>query len=174
MCDAADGTVMAYQDHGVVLRRPVAPSRTAPELRHVTSLVGTAEPAPRSVLVFGAELSGRVITDFRNRWRGDVRFLNSMTGRGQGALTLTGSRADKGLALAVACNDVGIDVSDVVAMGDSETDIEIFRVARASVAMGPAGASVRATARWTTTAHDDDGVGRAIERLLRGEEPGIS
>ena len=44
MCDAADGTVMAYQDHDVVLRRPVAPSRTAPELRHVTSLVGTAEP----------------------------------------------------------------------------------------------------------------------------------
>ena len=159
MCDAADGTVMAYQDHDVVLRRPVAPSRTAPELRHVTSLVGTAEPAPRSVLVFGAELGGRVITDFRNRWRADVRFLNSLTGRGHGVLTLTGSQADKGLALAVACNDVGIDVSNVVAMGDSETDIEMFKVAGDSVAMGQAGASVRAAASWTTTAHDDDGVG---------------
>ena len=170
-CDAADGMVMAYQDHDVVLRSPMAPGPAAPEMRHVTSLVGAADPTPRGVLVFGTELGERIIADFQNEWRNDVRFLNSMTGWGQGVLTLTGGEADKGLALGVACRDIGVDVSDVVAMGDSETDIEMFKVAGASVAMGQADASVRAAATWTTTGHDDDGVGRAIEQLLRGDEP---
>jgi Cof subfamily protein (haloacid dehalogenase superfamily) len=172
LCDAADGMVFAYQDDDVVLRSPTPPRNRAPEMRHVAALVDTAEPTPRSVLVFGVDLSAQVIAELHGRWRDEVRFLNSMTGAGHGVLTLTASAADKGLALAVACADVGIDVADVVAMGDSETDIEMFKVAGASVAMGQAGDHVRAAATWTTAAHDDDGVGRAIERLLRGEEPG--
>lgn len=172
VCDAADGMVFAYQDRDVVLRSPVAPGQAAPEMRHVTSLVGTTEPNPRGVLVFGAELTERVIADFQGEWRDEVRFLNSMTGRGHGILTLTHARADKGLALAVACADIGIEVADVVAFGDSETDVEMFRVAGASVAMGQAAPSVRAAATWTTTGHDDDGVGRAVELLLRDEPPG--
>ena len=51
-------------------------------------------------------------------------------------------------------------------MGDSETDIEMFKVAGASVAMGQAADAVRQAATWVTGSHGDDGVGVAIESLL--------
>ena len=53
-------------------------------------------------------------------------------------------------------------------MGDSETDVEMFKVAGASVAMGQSPVEVREAATWTTSTNTDDGVGRAIEHLLDG------
>src|SRR4051794_34666018 len=61
LCDAADGLVMAYQEHDVVVRSPASRGPTAPEMRHVTSLVVAADSTPRGVLVFGTELAARVV-----------------------------------------------------------------------------------------------------------------
>jgi hydroxymethylpyrimidine pyrophosphatase-like HAD family hydrolase len=87
-------------------------------------------------------------------------------------LTLTAAGADKGAALSVACAEIGISASDVVAFGDAEADIEMFRVAGASVAMGQASEHVKSMATAVTLSNDDDGVAVAIERLLeKGELP---
>ena len=118
------------------------------------------------MLVFGEELSQLVLDELASDWDDDVRFLVSMTGRGVGVLTVTGRGADKGRALAVACADSGSNPRDVVAFGDSETDVEMFRVAGASVAMGQAAAAVQDAATWVTAANSADGVGVAIEQLL--------
>ena len=101
---------------------------------------------------------------------GRRRFLNSMTGRGDSVLTLTSRGADKGVALQIACADLGIELSEVVAMGDSDTDVEMFRVAGASVAIGQASPAVQESATWVTTSNTDDGVGRAIAQLLAGRD----
>ena len=90
-----------------------------------------------------------------------------MTGRGAGVLTITGQGADKGRALPWRAPTSGIDPADVVAMGDSETDIEMFRVAGASVAMGQAAPAVQDAATWVTTANTDDGVGRGDRAAAR-------
>jgi hydroxymethylpyrimidine pyrophosphatase-like HAD family hydrolase len=164
VCDAHDGVVMVYEDRDVAVRSATATPRL-PEMRRIDSLAG-AEPTPRGVLVFGDEQSGLVLDALQARWTDDVRFLVSMTGRGVGVLTITGQGADKGRALAVACADIGIDPAGVIAFGDSETDVEMFRVAGASVAMGQAASVVQSAATWVTTANTDDGVGRAIEQLL--------
>jgi hydroxymethylpyrimidine pyrophosphatase-like HAD family hydrolase len=92
----------------------------------------------------------------------------SMSGAGHSVLTLTSIEADKGRALAVACADLDVPLEAVVAMGDSETDVEMFRVAGASVAMGQAVDAVRDAATWVCATHGDDGVGRSIEDLLAG------
>jgi hypothetical protein len=170
LCDATEGVVLACQEHDVALRGPLEP--TMPEMHRVASLIEAAESTARCVLVFGDELTLLIVATLRQRWGTDVRFLNSMTARGHRVLTLTSARADKGLALAVACRDLGIEPSDVVAMGDSETDIEMFKVAGASVAMGQSDDTVRAAATWITSSHDEHGVARAIERIMRGEAPG--
>jgi hydroxymethylpyrimidine pyrophosphatase-like HAD family hydrolase len=94
-----------------------------------------------------------------------------MTGTGHSILTLTSVHADKGLALRIACEDLGIPPSEVVAIGDSETDIEMFKVAGAGVAMGQASDAVKAAADWVTAAHTEDGAGRAIEEILAGRTP---
>jgi hydroxymethylpyrimidine pyrophosphatase-like HAD family hydrolase len=61
---------------------------------------------------------------------------------------------------------MGLQPRDVVAFGDAENDIEMFRVAGASVAMGQAGDDVKAKATAVTLRNDEAGVARAIERLL--------
>ena len=118
LCDAADGLVFAYQEDDVVIRLPVAPDNLPPELRQIPMLAGHADPAPRGALVYGDELIAKVIADLQPAWRDDVRFLISMSRSGASILTITSARADKGLALAVACHDLGIDIGQVVAMGD--------------------------------------------------------
>jgi phosphoglycolate phosphatase-like HAD superfamily hydrolase len=142
-----------------------------PELRRVDGLEAFAEPTPRCVLVFGDELNATILATLAPVWGAEVRFLTSMTGRGASILTLTSTQADKGTALEVACADLGIPPSAVVAMGDSETDVEMFRVAGASVAMGQAAEAVRGAATWVCAPHTDDGVGRSIEALLAGRAP---
>jgi Cof subfamily protein (haloacid dehalogenase superfamily) len=163
-CEAHDGIVMVYEDRDVAVRSATATPRL-PEMRTIDTLAG-ADPTPRGVLVFGDEQSSLVLDELQARWADEVRFLVSMTGRGVGVLTITGAGADKGRALAIACADIGIDPADVVAFGDSETDVEMFRTAGASVAMGQAAPTVQSAATWVTTPNTDDGVGRAIEQLL--------
>ena len=172
LCDEADGMAYVYQDRDVLLRSADDARRDdRPEVRRLRSLANAdADPTPRCALVFGDELSASVVETLLPAWRDDVHFLNSMTGRGARVLTLTSSGADKGVALQVACADLGIAVSEVVAMGDSETDVEMFRVAGASVAMGQASPAVQKTATWVTTTNTDDGVGRAITQLLDGRD----
>jgi Cof subfamily protein (haloacid dehalogenase superfamily) len=164
LCEEHDDIVMVYEDREVAVRSATA-TPALPEMRRIASLAG-AEVTPRCVLVFGADLSARVLDELAARWDAEVRFLVSMTGRGHAVLTITGRGADKGRALQIACDDLGIATADVVAFGDSETDIEMFRVAGGSVAMGQAAPPVREAATWVTAPNTDDGVGQAIERLL--------
>ena len=161
-----DGLLMVYQDRDVVMRSsfPVPPP-AFPEVRTVDSLA-EADATPRCILLFGDALNAAVLDQLAPRWQDEVRFLTSMSGRGASILTLTGAGADKGLALQIACDDLGIPVSEVVAVGDSEADVEMFRVAGASVAMGQASPEVQAAATWVTGSNVDDGVAEAIERLL--------
>ena len=62
---------------------------------------------------------------------------------------------------------MGISTRDVVAFGDAEADIEMFRVAGASVAMGQASDHVKSMATAVTLVNDDDGVAVAVERLVK-------
>jgi Cof subfamily protein (haloacid dehalogenase superfamily) len=173
LCDERDGMAFVYEDHDVVVRTALSAGLQAmPEIRRVDALEAFAEPTPRCVLIFGDELNAAIVETLAPVWGTDVRFLTSMTGRGASILTLTSTQADKGVALEVACADLGIPPSAVVAMGDSETDVEMFRVAGASVAMGQAAAAVRSAATWVGAPHHDDGVGRSIEDLLAGRAPG--
>jgi Cof subfamily protein (haloacid dehalogenase superfamily) len=168
---AAGGMTMVYQHRDVLLRgaaRPASPS--VPELRWVPDL-SAADRLPRAVVIFSAGLQALAREALFGTWQHDVRFLASVMSSGAEALTLTGSGADKGVALGVACADLGIELSEVVAIGDSETDIEMFRVAGAGVAMGQAPEVVRDEATWVTASNVDDGVAVALERLLDEARP---
>ena len=95
-----------------------------------------------------------------------VNFFDSIGPTGKIILMLTAVTATKGAALLAACTHLGIASRDVVAFGDAENDVEMFRVAGASVAMGQAEAEVKAAATAVTLRNDESGVARAIERLL--------
>jgi hydroxymethylpyrimidine pyrophosphatase-like HAD family hydrolase len=74
--------------------------------------------------------------------------------------------AHKGKALGVACQDLGIDLNEVVSFGDSGNDVEMFKVTGASVVMGQADEALKASATFVSAPNDEDGVAVAIERIL--------
>jgi len=146
---------------------------TSPEIVFVNRLAGATHAAPRIALIQGSEATAHVIEQLGERWKDNVRFVESFSSRRKSMLTLTAAGADKGAALSVACAEMGISTSEVVAFGDAEADIEMFRVAGASVAMGQASEHVKSVATAVTLSNDDDGVAVAIERLLEtGSLPG--
>jgi Cof subfamily protein (haloacid dehalogenase superfamily) len=64
------------------------------------------------------------------------------------------------------CGHFGIQESKIAVFGDDHNDIDMFRMAGYSVAMGNAVQELKDIANETTASNDDDGVAIALERLL--------
>lgn len=73
---------------------------------------------------------------------------------------------NKGAALAVLCQELGIESSAVAAFGDQHNDSAMLAWAGLGVAMGNAEAEALAAADLVTTANDADGVAEVIESWL--------
>ncbi len=65
---------------------------------------------------------------------------------------------------------MGISMDNVMAIGDSENDIDMLRAAGIGVAMGNAGDDVKAEADYIVASNDDDGVVEALERFAFCEQ----
>jgi len=141
-------------------------SKFPAELVFVGQLLGAAHSLPRIVLIQGSETTAHVVERLGEQWKERVRFVESFSSRRKSNLTLTAAGADKGTALSVACADIGISSMEVVAFGDAEADLEMFRVAGASVAMGQASQHLKSIATAVTLSNDEDGVAVAVEKLL--------
>lgn len=75
---------------------------------------------------------------------------------------------DKGSGLRELARMLSVDTADVVAIGDGETDIPLFRAAGSSVALGNAPGHVRDAASMRTDAPAGDGVLEALEMISPG------
>jgi hydroxymethylpyrimidine pyrophosphatase-like HAD family hydrolase len=70
----------------------------------------------------------------------------------------------KASGLAWACNDLGVDAADVLAIGDGRNDIEMLQWAGRGVAMGQGPESVREAADHVTGSVKDDGAAEELRR----------
>ena len=76
---------------------------------------------------------------------------------------------DKGTGLSALAAYLNLTPAEVMAVGDGENDLAMLRYAGLSVAMGNACDAVKETARVVTERNDEDGLAKAVERVLRGE-----
>jgi hydroxymethylpyrimidine pyrophosphatase-like HAD family hydrolase len=136
------------------------------EMIWVRQLEGAADSLPRVAAIQGGRVNARIRDELEPRYRDRVHFFDSIGPTGKIILTITASTASKGAALEAACSHMGLQPREVIAFGDADNDIEMFRVAGASVAMGQASDAVKAKATTVTLRNDEAGVARAIERLL--------
>lgn len=165
ICDE-ERCVASFVLDDLVATKSDSPFPGPPEVFHVERLSGRNDPPPRVALVQGTPAIERIVAELRQGWSDRVRFGEAISSRGKRLLTLTAAGVDKGAALAVACADIGISTDEVAAFGDAEVDVEMFRVAGMSVAMGQSSDDVKAAATWVTASNKEDGVARAVERLL--------
>ncbi len=144
-----------------------AKSLMTPEMRWVRELVADAQAQPpRIVTVQGTAVIDLIRGQLAESARETVNITNSIGPSGKIILTITAKLADKGEALKAACRHLGVDPRQVIAFGDADNDMPMFRVAGASVAMGNAADSLKAAATAVTLANTECGVAKTINRLL--------
>jgi len=83
----------------------------------------------------------------------------------QYAFHINSSGIDKGTGFSNIMNKLSILRDDVIAIGDSETDIPLFKVAKTSIALGNASEHVKSEATMTVSANAGDGVLEALDKL---------
>ena len=85
---------------------------------------------------------------------------------GDGNIEISHIGATKGNALRFLCRHLGIDAGEVLALGDSDNDVDMFEWAGCAVAMARASTMARQAADRVTGANNDGGVGQAVEELM--------
>ena len=122
--------------------------------------------APTSVLVFGAdaveEIAGRFLEPYGDRARFSVnRPVNTAH-----YVVLTHPQAEKAAALEFVCKELGVPPEQTVAMGDSESDLGMLRLAGLGIAMRNSPDEVKREALHIAPSNDEDGVAWAIGRFV--------
>jgi hydroxymethylpyrimidine pyrophosphatase-like HAD family hydrolase len=168
LCDAERCVATVTVGDEVLLKLDGEPDRAQmmPEMRWVPRLAGASQALPRVAAIQGGRVNARIRAELEPVFAERVHFFDSIGPTGKLILTITAATASKGAALEAACRHLGLAPRDVVAFGDAENDLEMFRVAGASVAMGQADDEVKKHATAVTVRNDEAGVARAIEKLL--------
>ena len=76
------------------------------------------------------------------------------------------ANASKGMALKELSEHLGLEPSEVMAIGDAENDLSMIEFAGTGVAMGNASETVKAAADYTVATNLEDGVKEAFERWV--------
>ncbi len=74
------------------------------------------------------------------------------------------SGISKGYGLKYLIDTLNIDKSQVVAIGDNENDIPMFKISGLSIAMGNGESTIKKNADIVTDTNDENGVAKAIEK----------
>ena len=83
----------------------------------------------------------------------------------QYAYHINSSGINKGTGFSTIMEKLSILRDDVIAIGDSATDIPLFKVAKTSIAMGNASDQVKSEATMVVSAKAGDGVLEALDKL---------
>lgn len=87
----------------------------------------------------------------------------------RGNLEITHSDAQKGIALSTIAKQLGIELKDVMALGDNLNDVSMLERVGYSVAMDNAAPEVKTVAKYVTDSNENSGVGKAIKKFLKEE-----
>lgn len=98
----------------------------------------------------------------RERFSTDATIANSQTYY----LDVTALEANKGAGIEALARAAGVELGQVMALGDMRNDLPMLTRAGLAVAMGQAPDDVRAAAHWVSSSNDEDGVAHALDRLL--------
>ncbi|MCI1675857.1 MAG: HAD family hydrolase [Ancrocorticia sp.] len=72
---------------------------------------------------------------------------------------------DKSVGLKLAAHELGVPLSDTVAIGDSANDVTMIKAAGLGIAMGNGTPEAKKAADWVTDSIDDDGVATALRHF---------
>lgn len=89
-----------------------------------------------------------------------------VTSSGTNNIEINHKNAQKGIAVAHIAKDRGIDLKDVMTIGDNLNDVSMIQLAGVSFAMGNAHLELKEYAKYLTDSYLESGVGKAIRRAI--------
>lgn len=92
-----------------------------------------------------------------------------VTSSGNDNIEIMAHGADKGHGVAKLAEYYGVDLSEVVVIGDNLNDLPMFKVAGKAIAMGNSHEELIAVSHHVTEKHDEYGVAKALKRIMTGE-----
>jgi hypothetical protein len=81
-------------------------------------------------------------------------------------IDLTRIDVNKGSALEILANHLGIDAEETAAIGDQLIDLSMLNYSGLSIAMKNAPDALKKIATWIAPSNDEDGVAWALERII--------
>jgi hydroxymethylpyrimidine pyrophosphatase-like HAD family hydrolase len=107
-------------------------------------------------------------TLIRSELGGDVKvFLTTYPKKDFALLDVVHPQASKGVGVAAAAAELGVVREEVMAIGDNLNDLEMLSYAGIGVVMANAESSLHEVeGLYATSANDEDGVARAIEKFI--------
>ncbi|HEV8574261.1 MAG TPA: Cof-type HAD-IIB family hydrolase [Dehalococcoidia bacterium] len=118
------------------------------------------------VLVFGEDAVNEISSRFLAAYEGRAGFSINRPTNSPHYVILTHPQAHKARALEVVLNDLGVAPEETIAMGDSESDIGMFRLSGLGIAMRNSPDEVKREALHVAPSNDEDGVAWAIRKFL--------
>lgn len=82
-------------------------------------------------------------------------------------LEILNKDVNKGITLKRVLKTKGIDISDCIAFGDAQNDLEMLELAGVGVAMGNAHETLKNRVQYTTETNDNNGVAKFLKEIYR-------
>ena len=122
---------------------------------------------PTCTMAFGPDAVDQIEQRFVERFDGRAKFSINRPGGGLPPyFVMTHPEADKASALRRVCEELDVAPEDAIAMGDSESDLEMMRMSGLGIAMGNGADVAKKAAIHVAPSNDDDGVAWAVERFV--------
>jgi len=168
-----------FMDVAIQMFKDVMPNSTEEEIRHVVekrfqdenvqfidNLEGQISNENNTIYkVLSFSLDEEKLTEAYHELKNEPGMI--ITSSGHLNLEFNHPDAKKGLALKELVNSMGIDMKDVMALGDNLNDKSMLEEAGRGVAMGNAAEEIKELCRYTTKRNTEHGVAYAIEEMLK-------
>jgi Cof subfamily protein (haloacid dehalogenase superfamily) len=119
-------------------------------------------PATKAVAIADPDRASELVEAFARRLSGEAYVTRSYPE----FIEILSPRVDKGEALRFVAARLGIDMADVMAIGDAWNDAPLLKAAGLGIAMGSAPPELRAVAAHIVGDVANDGVAEALERYV--------
>ncbi len=171
-CDEAGIETYTSVD-GMTYMRPreelqVDPARLPKDMRLANTHAEHVTSPATGIIAFSAEGVRAVVDAFAERYP-DLLFSEAWGETSTPYVTITAGSVDKGTALRLVCEQLGMPLDEVMAVGDATPDLAMFETAELGVAMGNAPESVKAEADAVAPSNEESGVSWAIRRFVLEE-----
>lgn len=125
-------------------------------------LLGDDEEPSKIMLITSKGEPAQVLRTIAN----SVQSLSTATFSKPNYLEIIAGGVNKAKALADLTKTLGVDLSQVAALGDGENDVEMLKETGLGIAMGNASDHAKLAADWLTGTNDEGGVAQAVRRLI--------